>query len=87
MSHERQREELADFRVALPETVRRAAQQVNAQSVTSFSDLTDDMTANPQLHSAFQQEICDAIRRRLATDPDYSAQRFPNADKFFESKK
>lgn len=87
MTHNRQREDLVNLRVALPKSIRRAAQQVNAQPLTSFSELTDDVTTNLQLHSAFQEEVDQAIRRRIANDPDYSPHRFLNTSKFFDSKK
>lgn len=87
MSHERQREEFADVHVAIPEAIRRAAQQVDSRPVTSFSELSHDVAGSSQLQAAFQQEISEAIRHRIASDPDYNPGRFPNIEKFFDAKK
>ena len=84
---DRMQEEFADVRVALPETIRRAAQQAGAQPVTSMAELSADVSSNSTLCTAFQQEINETIRQRIANDPEYAPEKYPNTEKYFNSKK
>jgi len=84
MSRDRQQEEFADVRLALPETLRRSAQLVGARALTSADFLSRDAASDEQLCEAFRLEVSAIIRQRLADDPDYSAERFPNTEKYFK---
>jgi hypothetical protein len=84
MSRDRQQEEFADVRLALPETLRRSAQLVGARALTSADFLSRDAASDEQLCEAFRLEVSAIVRRRLADDPDYSAERFPNTEKYFK---
>jgi len=84
MSRDHQPEEFTDLRIALPETLRRSAQRVGATALTTTDLLSRDAANDQQLCEAFRQEVSTAIRQRIADDPEYSADKFPNTDKFFK---
>jgi hypothetical protein len=85
MTRERQRTELGDFRTVLPDAVQRAVQQASAAPLTSLSELSQQVAGSSRLRAAFQQEVNATIRKRLASDPSYIPEKYPNTEKFFKS--
>ena len=86
MTRERQQEEFADVRFAIPESIRRAAQHAGVQPMTSLADMSRDASESNRLHIAFQHQVNAAIEQRIRSDPDYNAEKYPNTDKFFNEK-
>lgn len=87
MSERRPESELSDLRNIVPETLRRAVAAAGVEPRSSVDDLTQDASASASLHSAFEQQVCDSVRERINRDPDFTADKFPNAERFFKKGK
>jgi hypothetical protein len=85
MARDRQREEFADVGTILPDALQRAAQQAGAVPITSITDISRDVADSPRLCTAFQQEVNSAICQRLAGDPNFIPEKYPNTEKFFKT--
>ncbi len=58
------------------------AQPLNA--TTSIDQMLANVEFDDELLTVYGQRFDDEIRRRLQTDVDYDANKFPAADKYFE---
>ncbi|XP_019482243.1 PREDICTED: large proline-rich protein BAG6 isoform X8 [Hipposideros armiger] len=66
----------------LSEAVSRAAKAAGARPLTSPESLSRDLEA-PEVQESYRQQLRADIQKRLQEDPNYSPQRFPNAQRAF----
>ncbi|PNJ03513.1 BAG6 isoform 2 [Pongo abelii] len=66
----------------LSEAVSRAAKAAGARPLTSPESLSRDLEA-PEVQESYRQQLRSDIQKRLQEDPNYSPQRFPNAQRAF----
>ncbi len=85
--HRRPEEELSDLSNVIPEAVVRASSSAAVEPVTSIDDVVKEASENTSLHQAFQEQVVHAVRDRVRNDPDFVADKYPNAEKFFGKKK
>ncbi|KAK3508156.1 hypothetical protein QTP70_015353, partial [Hemibagrus guttatus] len=68
--------------LSLSEAVTVAARAVGARPVTTSDNLQGELDT-PVLQDAYTEQIKNDLRKRVAEDPDYNCQRFPNTHKAF----
>jgi len=85
MSRERH-EQFGDVRSHMSQTVRHAAQVTHITPTTSLNALTRDVADDLDLCEAFRGEVGVAIRRRIGEDPDYSPDKYPATEEYFNDK-
>ncbi|ESO12243.1 hypothetical protein HELRODRAFT_187806 [Helobdella robusta] len=71
----------------LSESIRIAADELDIQPITSFQELNADLASNNNLLGAYKEEIKDTISKKLSEDPNFSPNKYPNAEKYFGSGK
>ncbi|PVD22317.1 hypothetical protein C0Q70_18126 [Pomacea canaliculata] len=74
---------MADY---LPTAVKRAATQAGVEPVSSVDNLAAEASDAEELQNMLEAEVQRSLANRLASDDDYSADRFPNAQQYFNSK-
>ncbi len=77
--------ELADAKKAVPSAIHQAADAAGVEPTTSNDLLLRDAENSGTLQRAFKDEMEQSIRQRLASDPDFNEEKYPNAAKYFKS--
>ncbi len=76
--------ELSDVRSAVPQTLSRAAARVVSTATTSdLDDLARDAADDLDLCATFRDEVKVKVMRRLRGDPEYSPDKYPNTEEYF----
>lgn len=78
--------ELSNITGVLPDTLKRAASSVGAQSVTSLEDMSKEAASSTELKTAFQSEISKTLTDRIEKDPDYIPEKYPNSERVYKRK-
>lgn len=68
----------------IAETVAHAA---GAAGVAGAEQIAQAAGADPTLQAAYKEEVKRSVGQQLASNPDYSPDRFPNASKYFNPSK
>lgn len=73
----------------LTDTLRQVIQsQSNANSIMLNTE--ESLAAHPHIqepYGSFEQAVRSNIQKRIESDPDYNAERYPNCSKWLNSKK
>ncbi|KAL1421297.1 hypothetical protein MTO96_023263 [Rhipicephalus appendiculatus] len=71
---------------SLTEALQRAVQRAGVRAPRSGMEaFLSEARQNPSLQAAHKLQLRQAVRERLSSDPDFRADRFPNAHKFYYS--
>lgn len=82
MSQDRSESELSNMSSVVPDAIRRATIAAAVEPVTSMDELTQQATQDTNLHSAFEDQIHQAVQDRVKKDTDYIAEKFPQTEKY-----
>ncbi|XP_070176257.1 large proline-rich protein BAG6-like isoform X2 [Littorina saxatilis] len=70
----------------LPQAVKQAAGRAGVEPISSADNLATEATDAQELQGLLDAELTQTLSTRLETDTDYSAERFPNAQRYFKPK-
>lgn len=71
----------------IPDSIRRAVAAAGVEPISSMENLTNEVTENSELQSAFEDQISSTLSERLENDSDYRPERFPNSEEYFKQNK
>ncbi|KAJ8301003.1 hypothetical protein KUTeg_022522 [Tegillarca granosa] len=71
----------------IPDSIRRAVAAAGVEPISSMENLTNEVTENSELQSAFEDQISSTLSERLENDNDYRPERFPNSAEYFKQNK
>ena len=57
---------------------------INLIASFSLTELNEEANSSQSLERVFEDEVKSEVRKRLATDTDYSSEKFPSIHKYFE---
>ena len=77
---------MGDFKSIVTEGIKKAAQSVGVEPITSHDEISRDAVSSSPLCSALKDQICDSVQERLEKDPDYVPEKYPKSEKFFNRK-
>lgn len=69
----------------LPQALQRAISSTHVQPVTSLDRVHQEVTQNMSLHTAYKEQVRSMLRDRLQNDLDYHPDRFPHAERYFNT--
>lgn len=63
------------------------AQAANATGVAGAEQLARAAGADPTIQAAYKEEVKRSVSQQLAANPDFTPERYPNANKYFKPPK
>lgn len=70
----------------LPDALKQAAGQAGVEPISSQENLAREAAHEEEIHGLLEAEVQRSLTDRLEGDDDYSADRFPNAQQYFNTK-
>jgi len=66
------------------DSVGNAVNAAGVVAVTGMETVTQVAGNDPEIQAAYQEQVRLTVRENLASNPDFTAERFPNIAKYFK---
>jgi hypothetical protein len=66
------------------DSVGNAVDAAGVDAVTGLETVTQVAGGDPEIQAAYREQVRLAVRENLASNPDFTAERFPNTAKYFK---
>lgn len=66
------------------DSVGNAVNAAGVDAVTGMETVTQVAGNDPEIQAAYQEQVRLTVRENLASNPDFTAERFPNIAKYFK---
>ncbi|ESO83743.1 hypothetical protein LOTGIDRAFT_236418 [Lottia gigantea] len=87
MTADRPSNSLTNMAEFIPESIRRAANNLAIEPISSLDNLTEEASSDTDLQLALNTELNTVLVNRLERDSDYIPDRYPNSQQLFQPKK
>ncbi|XP_077986516.1 large proline-rich protein bag6-like [Glandiceps talaboti] len=78
-----QRRPYGGVQTVLPNVLQRAITSAGVEPIPNMEQLTQEVQQNTDLHAAYEQQARNSIQRRISQDRNYSKEKYPNTDSYF----
>ncbi|XP_059148671.1 large proline-rich protein BAG6-like isoform X2 [Physella acuta] len=79
--------EMGNMPQYLPASLTRAARAAGVEPISSEENLIQEASDNIELQADLEQEVTAILGARIASDRDFSSERFPNSKEYFHKSK
>ncbi|CAG5133604.1 unnamed protein product [Candidula unifasciata] len=79
--------EMGNMQHYLPESIKRAARSAGVEPCSHEDILAQEAANNLDLQAELEGEMISVLDSRISSDPDFSSDRFPNAEEYFHKSK
>ena len=86
LTDEKPEVDLSHVDSTISSSIRRAAQNLDVQPVTSMNAIKQDTATNQELQKLYKQQVQNEVQDRLKKDDDYKPEKFPNTENQFNKK-